>query len=180
MRVWFLTWKDPLEEEMAAHSGILAWELSWTEEPGGLRSILGFPKRQPSLRAHAHTGHPESNSSRTPIFWTNMASYNQRCDCQIKCSSIIISPKISKFSYEVYYFYSCEGEKNFSKVSLNSAKLKWLAQGYIPSYERRVLERTSLVVQRLRLWALNAGNPGSIPAQGTRSHRSQLRPSTAK
>ena len=30
--------EDPLEEEMAAHSGVLAWEIPWTEEPGGLRS----------------------------------------------------------------------------------------------------------------------------------------------
>ena len=28
--------EDPLEEEMAAHSSILAWEIPWTEEPGGL------------------------------------------------------------------------------------------------------------------------------------------------
>jgi len=28
-----------LEEEMASHSNILAWETSWTEEPGGLQSI---------------------------------------------------------------------------------------------------------------------------------------------
>ena len=27
--------KDPLEEEMAAHSSILAWKIPWTEEPGG-------------------------------------------------------------------------------------------------------------------------------------------------
>ena len=31
--------EDPLEKEMAAHSGILAWEISWTEEPGGLQSM---------------------------------------------------------------------------------------------------------------------------------------------
>ena len=30
---------DPLEEEMATHSSILAWEILWTEEPGGLQSI---------------------------------------------------------------------------------------------------------------------------------------------
>ena len=29
---------DPLEEEMAMHSGIFAWEIPWTEEPGGLQS----------------------------------------------------------------------------------------------------------------------------------------------
>ena len=28
--------KDPLEKEMATHSIILAWEIPWTEEPGGL------------------------------------------------------------------------------------------------------------------------------------------------
>ena len=33
-----LSWEDPLEEEMAAHSSILAWRIPWTEEPGGLQS----------------------------------------------------------------------------------------------------------------------------------------------
>ena len=31
--------EDPLEEEMATHSSILAWRISWTEEPGWLQSI---------------------------------------------------------------------------------------------------------------------------------------------
>ena len=31
--------EDPLEEEMATHSSILAWEILWTEEPGRLPSI---------------------------------------------------------------------------------------------------------------------------------------------
>ena len=30
--------EDPLEKEMATHSSILAWKISWTEEPGGLQS----------------------------------------------------------------------------------------------------------------------------------------------
>ena len=30
-----LGWDDPLEKEMATHSSILAWEIPWTEEPGG-------------------------------------------------------------------------------------------------------------------------------------------------
>ena len=33
-----LGWEDPLEEEMATHSSILAGEIPWTEEPGGLQS----------------------------------------------------------------------------------------------------------------------------------------------
>ena len=36
---WFLGWEDPLEEEMATHSSILAWRIAWTEEPGGLLSM---------------------------------------------------------------------------------------------------------------------------------------------
>ena len=32
-------WKDPLEEEMATHSSILAWRIPWTEQPGGLQSM---------------------------------------------------------------------------------------------------------------------------------------------
>ena len=31
--------EDPLEENMATHSSILAWEISWTVEPGGLQSM---------------------------------------------------------------------------------------------------------------------------------------------
>ena len=34
-----LGWEDPLEKEMATHSSILAWKVSWTEEPGGLQSM---------------------------------------------------------------------------------------------------------------------------------------------
>ena len=34
-----LGWEDPLEEEMATHSTILAWKIPWTEEPGGLQSM---------------------------------------------------------------------------------------------------------------------------------------------
>ena len=34
-----LGWEDPLEKEMATHSSILAWKISWTEEPGWLQSM---------------------------------------------------------------------------------------------------------------------------------------------
>ena len=38
MWVQSLDLEDPLEEEMANHSSILAWEIPWTEEPGRLQS----------------------------------------------------------------------------------------------------------------------------------------------
>ena len=37
--VWFLCWADPLEKGMTTHSSILAWNIPWTEEPGGLQSM---------------------------------------------------------------------------------------------------------------------------------------------
>ena len=36
-RIQSLGREDPLEEEMAAHSSILAWTVPWTEKPGGLQ-----------------------------------------------------------------------------------------------------------------------------------------------
>ena len=39
MQVQSLVWEDPLEKEMATHFSILAWEIPWTEGPGGLQSI---------------------------------------------------------------------------------------------------------------------------------------------
>ena len=39
MHIRALGRESPLEKEMATHSGILALEISWTEEPGGLQSI---------------------------------------------------------------------------------------------------------------------------------------------
>ena len=39
MRVRSLVWEDPLEEDMATHSSILARTTPWTEEPVGLESI---------------------------------------------------------------------------------------------------------------------------------------------
>ena len=32
--------EDPLEKGMATHSSILAWEIPWTEDPGGLQSMV--------------------------------------------------------------------------------------------------------------------------------------------
>ena len=39
IQVRSLGWEDPLEKGMATHSSLLAWEIPWTEEPGGLQSM---------------------------------------------------------------------------------------------------------------------------------------------
>ena len=38
-QVQSLGWEDALEEEMATHSSVLAWEVPWTEEPGRLQTM---------------------------------------------------------------------------------------------------------------------------------------------
>ena len=48
----FLCQEVLLEEGMATHSGILAWRIPWTEEPGGLQSI-GVTKSRTRLSTHA-------------------------------------------------------------------------------------------------------------------------------
>ena len=40
--------EDPLEEEMATHSSILAWQIPWTQEPGGLQS-MGIAKSRTQM-----------------------------------------------------------------------------------------------------------------------------------
>ena len=40
MWVRSLGWEDPLDKEMATHSSSLAWRIPWTEELGGLQSIV--------------------------------------------------------------------------------------------------------------------------------------------
>ena len=42
--VWSLGQEDPLEKGMATHSSILAWRISWTEEPGELHTVHGVSK----------------------------------------------------------------------------------------------------------------------------------------
>ena len=46
-------WEDPLEKEMATYSGILAWRISWTEEPGGLQS-MGSQESDMTEQLHFH------------------------------------------------------------------------------------------------------------------------------
>ena len=48
MQVRSLGWEDPLEEEKATQSSILAWEIPWTEEYGGLQS-MGYQRSPAQL-----------------------------------------------------------------------------------------------------------------------------------
>ena len=54
MWVWSLGQEDPLEEEMATHSSILAWKTPWTEEPGGLTKSHKESDTTATEHMHAH------------------------------------------------------------------------------------------------------------------------------
>ena len=49
-----LGWEDPLEEEMATHSSILAWRIPWTEEPDRLQ-YMGYQRDTHNLCDLAHS-----------------------------------------------------------------------------------------------------------------------------
>ena len=55
MRVWFLRWEDPLEEDTAAQSRTLAWRIPWTEEPSVYSPWSHRVRHDCSPWAHAHT-----------------------------------------------------------------------------------------------------------------------------
>ena len=50
-RIQSLVWEGPLERGMATHSSILAWRISWTEEPG---AICGVPELDTTERLTQH------------------------------------------------------------------------------------------------------------------------------
>ena len=62
MWVWSLGWEDPLEEEMATHSSILAWRILWTEEPDGLQS-MGLQRGRHNWLTNTFTFNPSLGCS---------------------------------------------------------------------------------------------------------------------
>ena len=57
-RVQFLDWEDPLEKEMATHSGVLPWEIPWTKEFGALQS-MGLQRVGYDLATKQQTAHTD-------------------------------------------------------------------------------------------------------------------------
>ena len=55
MWVQSLGQEDPLEEEMATHSSVLAWKIPWTEEPGGVQSMGWQTVDTTEHSTHTHT-----------------------------------------------------------------------------------------------------------------------------
>ena len=58
--------EDPLEKGMATHSGILAWRIPWTEEPGGLKSMRLQKLRQERIHLQCRKPRFDSWVEKTP------------------------------------------------------------------------------------------------------------------
>ena len=76
MQVQSLGQEDPLEEQMTTHSGILAWEIPWTEEPGGLQSM---GQRDSDTTEHPHTQEKTEVSFNTDPYGNYYQPYQQKC-----------------------------------------------------------------------------------------------------
>ena len=57
--MWVRSWdqKDPLEEDMATHSSILAYKIPWTKDPGGPQSIGSQRVRHNRTTEHSSMAH---------------------------------------------------------------------------------------------------------------------------
>ena len=73
MRDWYLGREDPLEEDRATHSSILAWRISWTEEPGWLQSM--DHKESDTTEWLTHRWYPNQNTSVHPSRSMYLSSY---------------------------------------------------------------------------------------------------------
>ena len=79
-----LGWEDPLEKEMATHSSVLAWRISWTEEPGGLQS-RGLQEFDTTEQLSTHHKYAPSWGTadvravhQTPAIWTCPSGSSQK------------------------------------------------------------------------------------------------------
>ena len=97
-----LSQEDPLEKEMTTHSSILAWEIPWTEEPGGLQS-MGSQRVRHNLATEQEQGahmvwfslvmllQPEPQVSQVLMRVTNQHTYSHSIPRQPFCFSFSVS-----------------------------------------------------------------------------------------
>ena len=89
-----LGWEDPLEKEMANHSSILAWKISWPLEPGGLQSM-----------GSQRVGHDwVTNTLLILNIYTSLLSLGfGRIPCIKQINSILVLKNAKIFSYIVQF-----------------------------------------------------------------------------
>ena len=76
-----LSQEDPLQKDMATHSTIPAWRIPWTEEPGGLYTVLGVAKSQTRLSNLPSLSKPLGCLHRSALPWCVLRLLPKVCFC---------------------------------------------------------------------------------------------------
>ena len=95
--VWSLDWEDLLEKAMTTHSSILAWEIPWTEEPGGLQSV-GSQSRA-WLRTHTQLYRNEKTHEKEPLVLNLLLKQRKQAKWKTEANNRFIISKLSEDSF---------------------------------------------------------------------------------
>ena len=128
--------KNPLEESMATHSSILAWRITWTEEPGRLH-VCGVTRSRTRLSLHTHTIHSfrrllevlectPCRRGRTAVSRRLMGSWCLGC-CQNgqRKGDLLLS-------FILQIFFSICHQQNLAENQLTQEAGKNILQGIVP------------------------------------------------
>ena len=91
--------EDPLKKEMATHSSILAWEIPWAEEPGGLRSLR-------SRRAGHDWTHAESKRTKAPVLFRQRVPNCSFCRCSLRLFTKGVGGRCFKWEQWTFWRHS--------------------------------------------------------------------------
>ena len=120
--VWSLGQEDPVEKETATHSSILAWRISWMEEPGRLQSMGSQRVRHDWVtNTHTHTHTPRE--CRRDKGCLNVGCYDFLCD------QICFVEQNRRLWPITYFLLGFENHKE-GWVKLKCALLCWLEFSY--------------------------------------------------
>ena len=144
-RVWFLSWKNPLEEEMAIHSSILAWKIPWTEETGGLQSTGVTKVGYNWATKHAHmqwindVGFPLDSSLKELERIIHM-----RFKCELKWCLILF--------FQVSSFQMCAKSLQMSLTHCNPMDCSWSGSSVHGILQARILEWIAMPSSKGSSW----------------------------
>ena len=116
--------ENPLEEEMATHSSILDWEISRTEEPGGLQSTgsqrVGHAKRLSTHKVCSY-GHLISNDTKTRKLGTHYP--RNICKYRVVNNTVLVAEQTSVQSEDLLFASSVASGKLLHLKLVSSSEL---------------------------------------------------------
>ena len=102
MQVWSLGWEDPLEEEIATHSSILAWKIPWTEEPGGLKSM----ESQRAGHDWSNLAHMHASLPTAPCLELDFLNCGRAINPKVTCFLFLLPPAVCPYLLSHIFLFS--------------------------------------------------------------------------